>query len=70
MTDHKLTALDLLIIQDTIYQSLRISNYSGRGTVEGRQHVLEKICDIMSSMNVEVLTDTPDATTITADTGI
>jgi hypothetical protein len=70
MTNHKLTALDLFIIQDTLYQSLKIANYSGRGTVEGRQHVLEKICDIMSLMKVEVLTDTPDATTITADTGI
>jgi hypothetical protein len=70
MTKHNLTALDLFIIQDTIYQSLRISNYSGRGTVEGRQHVLEKICDIMSSINVEILTDTPNPETITADSGV
>jgi hypothetical protein len=50
----KLTALDLFIIQDTIYQSLKVANYSGRGTVEGRQRVLELICDIMHNMEVEV----------------
>jgi len=50
----KFTALELFIIQDTLYQSLRISNYSGRGTVEGRQKVLEKICDLMEEMSVNV----------------
>ena len=70
MTNHKLTVLDLFIIQDTLYQSLKIANYSGRGTVEGRQRILEEICDIMHNMNVDINTDTPDATTITADTGI
>ena len=50
----KFTALELFIIQDTLYQSLRISNYSGRGTVGGRQKVLEKICDLMGEMSVNV----------------
>ena len=54
MTKHNFTALDLFLIQDTIYQSLKISNYSGRATVEGRQRILEKICDIMMDMNVEL----------------
>lgn len=69
MTKHNFTALDLFIIQDTLYQSLKISNYSGRGTVEGRTRILEKICDIMMDMNVEVSTDTSDATTIITDSG-
>ena len=51
----KFTALELFIIQDTLFQSLKISNYSGRrGTVEGRQKVLEKICDLMEEMYVNV----------------
>ena len=51
----KFTALELFIIQDTLYHSLKISNYSGRrGTVEGRQKVLEKICDLMGEMSVNV----------------
>lgn len=50
----KFTALELFIIQDTLYQSLRISNYSGRGTAEGRQKVLEKICDLLGEMSVNV----------------
>ena len=54
MTKHNFTALDLFIIQDTIYQSLRISNYSGRGTIEGRQRILEKIYDLMEEMSVNV----------------
>lgn len=69
MTKHNFTALDLFIIQDTLYQSLKISNYSGRGTVEGRKQILEKIYDIMMDMNVEVSTDTSDATTIITDSG-
>ena len=50
----KFTALELFIIQDTLFQSLRISNYSGRGTAEGRQRILEKICDLMEEMYVNV----------------
>ena len=69
MTKFNFTALDLFIIQDTLYQSLKISNYSGLGTVEGRQEILQKICDIMMDMNVEVSTDTSDATTIITDSG-
>lgn len=65
-----LTALDLFIIQDTIYQSIRISNYFGRGTVEGRQRIIEKICGIMNDMEVEILTDPPTPETMTADSGV
>ena len=50
----KFTALELFIIQDTLFQSLKISNYSGRGTAEGRQRILEKICDLMEEMYVNV----------------
>lgn len=34
------------------------------------QRVMEKLQDIMCDMNVEVLTDTTNPTTITADTGV
>jgi hypothetical protein len=70
MTNHKISAIDLYICVDTLNQSLRFSNWSGSITAEGRQRVMEKLQDIMYYMNVEVLTDTPEPTTISADTGI
>lgn len=69
MTKHKLTAIELYVIQDALLNSLRIANF-GSTTREARINVLDKIENIMSSMNVEVLTDTPEPTVISADTGI
>lgn len=70
MTNHKITALDFYIITDALHQSLRFSNWGGSTTREARQKVLEHIQEIMWDMNVEVLTDTPNPETITADSGI
>jgi hypothetical protein len=70
MTKKTLTALDFYIITDTLYQSLRFSNWGGSTTTEARQKVLEHIQEIMWDMNVEVLTETPNPEIITADTGI
>jgi hypothetical protein len=70
MTNHKISAIDLYICVDTLQQSLRFSNWSGGITLEGRQRVMEKLQDIMYDMNVEVLTDTPDPTIISADSGV
>jgi hypothetical protein len=69
MTKHKLTAIDLFIIQDTIYHSLNVLNYGGT-TKKAREETLHKILDIMDSMNVEILTDTPEPTTTSTDTDI
>lgn len=68
MTKHKLSAIDFYVIQDALLHSLRIINY-GNTTKEARENVLNKIEDIMCSMEVEIITDTPNFT-IDADTGL
>ena len=67
---HKLSAIDLCICVDTLRESLRISNWSGAITEEGRKRVMEKLQDIMYDMNVEVLTEPPNPESITADCGV
>lgn len=64
----KLTALDFFVIQDTLIHSLNIINY-GNTTKEARENVLNKIEEIMCSMNVEIITEKPSFT-IDADTGL
>ena len=71
MTKHNFTALDFYILTETLLDSLSQGGYwTGSSTKEAREAVLKKLQVIMKDMNVEVLTDTPDATTISADTGI
>lgn len=71
MTKHNFTALDFYILTETLLNSLSQGGYwTGSSTKEAREAVLKKLQVIMKDMNVEVLTDTPDATTISADTGI
>ena len=68
MTNHKLSAIDFYVIQDALLHSLRIINY-GNTTKEARENVLNKIEDIMCSMEVEIITDKPNFT-LDADTGL
>ena len=70
MTNHTITAVDFYVITDTLYQSLRFSNWSGSTTRESREKVLDHIQRIMWDMNVEVLTDMPNPGTISVDSGI
>lgn len=67
----KLTALDFYILTDTLLHSISQGQYwTGSTTKEARDNLLKKLQIIMNDMNVEVLTDTPNPTTISADTGI
>ena len=67
----KLTALDLYILTDTIIHSLQFgSSWSGVATKEARDGVLKKLQKIMSEMEVEILTETPNPDSITADSGV
>lgn len=68
MNKHKLSAIDFYVIQDALLHSLRIINY-GNTTKEARENVLNKIEDIMCSMEVEIITEKPSFT-IDADTGL
>lgn len=70
MTNHKISAIDLYICVDTLNQSMRFTNWNGYFTEEGRKRVMEKLLDIMYDMEVEVLTDTPNPESITADCGV
>ena len=67
----KLTTLDLYILTDTIIHSLQFgSSWSGVATKEARDGVLKKLQKIMSEMEVEILTETPNPDSITADSGV
>lgn len=67
----KLTALDLYILTDTTIHSLQFgSSWSGVATKEARDGVLKKLQKIMSEMEVEILTETPNPDSITADSGV
>ena len=65
----KLTAHELAVIIDTLNHSLMVSNWSGYYTPKSRENVRDLIAEIMDSMSVEVITDTPEYT-IDADAGI
>ena len=68
MTNHKLSAIDFYVIQDTLLHSLYILNY-GNTTKEARENVLKKIEDIMYSIEVEIITEKPNFT-LDANTGL
>ena len=70
MTEMKLTAHQLAVLIDTLNHSLMVSNWSGYYTHQSRENVRNVIATIMDEMSVEVITDTPDPTTITADSGV
>ena len=65
----KLTALQLCIIQDTLTQSLKISNFSGHFTAKSRENVRDAIATIMSEIKLEIITDKAEFT-VDADAGI
>ena len=66
----KLTALQLCVIQETLTQSLKISNFSGQFTAKSRENVRDVIATIMSEIKLEIITDSPSPNSITADTGV
>jgi len=57
MTKIKLTAHQLVVIIDTINQSLVISNWSGVYTHKSREDVRNLIAAILGQMSVEIITD-------------
>lgn len=65
----KISVADLFVIADTIRNSLRVSNYGGAFSSETRTLVMNKVLDIMSEIEVEVITDKPNPETLTADSG-
>ena len=50
----KLTAADLYVIHDTIYQSLRTMNYGGKFSDDVRARTMNKIMDILAYIDMEV----------------
>ena len=65
----RLTAHDLALIIDTLNQSMRISNWGGVYTYDGRERVRNKIAYILEQMEVEIITDNPTYA-LNADMGI
>jgi hypothetical protein len=69
MTEMKITAHQLVVIIDTLNQSLLTSNWSGVYTHKSREDVRNLIAAILGQMSVEIITDKAEFT-IDADAGI
>lgn len=63
----RLTAHDLVVLIDTLNQSMRISNWGGVYTYECRERLRNNIAHILEQMEVEIITDKPSYT-LDADT--
>jgi hypothetical protein len=61
---NKLTALDLMVISDTLYRTLSIAGFEGTlggYTKEARENVANKVQTILSNMEVELTVEKTDA---------
>lgn len=59
----KLTALDLMVISDTLYRTLNIGGFGktlGGYTKEARENVANKVQTILSNMEVELTVEETD----------
>ena len=53
----KLTAADLMVIVDTLGHSLRIKNYGSGWAKETREVIMNKVIDLMASVDAEVVSE-------------
>jgi len=51
---HQLTCADLYIIHDTLYNSLRVMNYSGTFPEDVRTRTMDKIMDILAYSDLDI----------------
>lgn len=66
----KLTAADLAVAIQTLYHSLSFRGDHGfMYTSESRTRVLERLTEVLNSIDVEVVSTPADPATLTADTG-
>ena len=65
----KLTAADMMVIVDTLNHSLRIGNYGGGFTSETRERTMNKVIDIMSNIDVEVVCGDVEPIVVSGDLG-
>lgn len=54
MTMNKLTAADLYVIHQTIYQSLKVANYGGIFPNETRTKTMDKVMSILAHIDIDV----------------
>jgi hypothetical protein len=64
----KLTAADMMVIVDTLNHSLRVVNYGGF-TAETRERTMNKVIDIMSNIDVEVVCGDVEPIVVSGDVG-
>jgi hypothetical protein len=63
-----LSVADLMIIVDTLNHSLRVVNYGGF-TEETREHTMNKVIDIMSNIDVEIVCGDVEPIVVSGDLG-
>jgi hypothetical protein len=64
----KLTAADFMIIVDTLNHSLQVVNYGGF-TAETRERTMNKVIDIMSNIDAEVVCGDVEPVVVSGDVG-
>ena len=64
----KLNAADFMIIVDTLNHSLRVANFAGF-TPETRERTMEKVIDIMATMNAEIICGDVEPIVVSGDVG-
>ena len=64
----KLSAADLMVIHNTLYESLNVVGNS-IWTQETRERVMDKVSIIMEQMNAEVVCDDVEPDVVSGDVG-
>jgi hypothetical protein len=64
----KLTAADMMVIVDTLNHSLRVVNFSGF-TTETRERTMNKVIDVMSNINAEIVCGDVEPVVVSGDLG-
>ncbi len=62
-------AADMMVIVDTLNHSLRIGNYGGGFTKETREFTINKVIDIMSNIDLEVVCGDVEPAVVSGDVG-
>ncbi len=53
----KLSAADLYVIHDTLYNSLRVVNYGAKFPEDVRTRTMDKIMDILAYIDLDITSD-------------
>jgi hypothetical protein len=66
MTKNTLSVADFMIIVDTLNHSLRVVNYGGF-TAETRERTMNKVIDVMSNIDTEIVCGNVEPIVVSGD---